>query len=82
MRTRGDRQAIIESGNQGPEVRAKALALRAGIQEQPEKKLADLDEAVRLAPRRRGAVPRPRTHCWPTWASWSRRWPTSTRPSS
>ena len=33
-----------------PPAHAKALLLRAGLEEQPEKKMADLNEAVRLAP--------------------------------
>ncbi len=37
-------------GFEDPLARAKALALRARLQEQPEKQLADLDEAVRLMP--------------------------------
>lgn len=40
----------LDLGLEDPPARAKALVLRAGLQEQPEKKLADLDEAVRLAP--------------------------------
>ncbi|MCD4726530.1 MAG: hypothetical protein K8R46_02640, partial [Pirellulales bacterium] len=35
---------------ENPMKRAKALVMRAGLQEEPEKKLVDLDEAVRLAP--------------------------------
>ena len=37
-------------GFEDPPARAKALALRARLEEQPEKQLADLDEAVRLMP--------------------------------
>jgi len=37
-------------GFEDPMARAKALALRARLQEQPEKQIADLDEAVRLMP--------------------------------
>ena len=40
----------LELGLDDPMARAKALALRAGLQEEPDKKMADLDEAVRLAP--------------------------------
>ncbi|MBN1393522.1 MAG: tetratricopeptide repeat protein [Pirellulales bacterium] len=39
-----------------PPERAEALVLRANLQEAPEKKLADLDEAVRLAPHAAAAV--------------------------
>jgi len=35
---------------ENPMERAKALVMRAGLQEEPKKKLVDLDEAVRLAP--------------------------------
>ncbi len=47
------REAIDKAlalGLDDPPARAKALALRAGLQETLEKKLADLDEAVRLMP--------------------------------
>jgi tetratricopeptide (TPR) repeat protein len=47
------REAIDKSlalGFEDPLARAKALELRARLQEQPEKQLADLDEAVRLTP--------------------------------
>jgi tetratricopeptide (TPR) repeat protein len=40
----------LELGFDEAPARAKALLLRAGLQEQPEKKLADFDEAVRLMP--------------------------------
>jgi len=40
----------IELGADAPASQAKALMLRASLQEQPEKKLADFDEAVRLMP--------------------------------
>jgi len=40
----------IELGADDPATKAKALLLRANLQEQPEKKLADFDEAVRLMP--------------------------------
>jgi tetratricopeptide (TPR) repeat protein len=40
----------IELGDDEPGLRAKALVIRAELQERPEKKMADLDEAVRLMP--------------------------------
>ena len=40
----------LELGLDDPIARAKALMLRAGMQEKLDKKMADLDEAVRLAP--------------------------------
>jgi tetratricopeptide (TPR) repeat protein len=40
----------IDSGGEDTDTKAKALVLRAKLEEQPEKKLADLDEAVRLQP--------------------------------
>jgi tetratricopeptide (TPR) repeat protein len=40
----------IEFGDEDTTSKSKALALRAGLQEQEDKKLADFDEAVRLAP--------------------------------
>ena len=40
----------IELSVNDPPTRAKALVLRASLQEQPDKKRADLDEAVRLMP--------------------------------
>ena len=40
-----------------PPAHAKALLLRADLEEQPEKKLADLNEAVRLAPGDATAIP-------------------------
>jgi tetratricopeptide (TPR) repeat protein len=43
-----DKALALEFGDSV--ARAKALALRARLQEQPEKQLADLDEAVRLSP--------------------------------
>ncbi len=42
----------LDVGLDEPATRAKALMLRAGLQETPEKKLADLDEAVRRAAQR------------------------------
>jgi tetratricopeptide (TPR) repeat protein len=47
------REAIgkaMQLGLDDPPTRAKALLLRASLEEQPEKKLADLNEALRLAP--------------------------------
>jgi tetratricopeptide (TPR) repeat protein len=47
------REAIdkaLAMGFEDPPARAKALALRARLQERPEKQLADIDEAVRLMP--------------------------------
>jgi len=46
----------IELGGEDPASQAKAFALRASLQEQPEKKLADFDEAVRLMPDDAGMV--------------------------
>ena len=43
-------------GIEEPQARAKALILRSGLQEQPEKKVADLDEAVRLVPGNADAI--------------------------
>jgi len=40
----------IEINDDDPLMRAKVFVLRASMQETPEKKLADLDEAIRLAP--------------------------------
>ena len=40
----------LELGLDEPPAHAKALLLRADLEEQPEKKMADLNEAVRLAP--------------------------------
>ena len=40
----------IELLNDEPKLKAKALALRAGITEDPERRMADLDEAARLMP--------------------------------
>ena len=40
----------IELGGDDPAAKAKALIFRADLQEQPEKKLADLDDAVQLQP--------------------------------
>ncbi|MGD0898315.1 MAG: tetratricopeptide repeat protein [Thermoguttaceae bacterium] len=42
-------QAVAQSGDE-PEVKGEALVLRASIQKEPAKKLADLDEATRVAP--------------------------------
>lgn len=42
-------QAILAAG-ESPRIKVKALLLRAGMTEDPQKKLADLDEAVRTAP--------------------------------
>jgi tetratricopeptide (TPR) repeat protein len=59
------REAIgkaLELGLEDPSAHAKALLLRAGLQDTPEKKLADLNEAVKVAPgdaaaiRARGAL--------------------------
>lgn len=41
----------IELWTEEPARRAKALMLRAGLEKDPQKKMADLDEAVRIAPR-------------------------------
>ncbi|MFZ5831219.1 MAG: tetratricopeptide repeat protein [Planctomycetota bacterium] len=52
----------IQSAGDDPEMRAKALAYRSTLAEDPKKRLADLDEAARLAPgdaavvRARGAL--------------------------
>jgi tetratricopeptide (TPR) repeat protein len=40
----------VDSGGEDAETKAKALVLRAKLEEQPKKRLADFDEAVRLAP--------------------------------
>ena len=40
----------IESAVDEPRLKAQALTLRAGLAKDPEKKLADLDEAIRLVP--------------------------------
>ncbi len=40
----------VDSGSEDAETKAKALVLRAKLEDQAEKKLADFDEAVRLAP--------------------------------
>jgi tetratricopeptide (TPR) repeat protein len=40
----------IQSGGEDSDTKVKALVLRAKIEDQPDKKLADFDEAVRLAP--------------------------------
>lgn len=42
--------AAILAADEDPLVKVKALLLRAGLTEDPQKKLADLDEAVRIAP--------------------------------
>lgn len=47
---RANLDKAIENGDEDPETKVKALVLRAALQEQPKKRLADLDEAVRLAP--------------------------------
>jgi tetratricopeptide (TPR) repeat protein len=50
---KGVREAVdkaIELGIEDPAERSKAFALRARLQEKPEAKLADFDEAVRLMP--------------------------------
>jgi tetratricopeptide (TPR) repeat protein len=41
----------IRLSKEEPRLRAKALVLRAGLREDPQKRLADLDEAVRTNPR-------------------------------
>jgi len=41
---------VIELGGDDATARAKALVMRASLQEKPEKKLADMDEAIRLTP--------------------------------
>ena len=46
----------VESGGEDSDTKVKALLLRAKLQENPEKKLADFDEAVRLAPDDAGPV--------------------------
>jgi len=46
----------IELGDEDTVTKAKALMLRAKLQQQPEKKLADFDEAVRLMPDDAGMV--------------------------
>jgi len=46
----------LELGLEEAASRAKALVLRAGLQEDAEKKIADLDEAIRLAPEAAAAV--------------------------
>jgi tetratricopeptide (TPR) repeat protein len=46
----------IRLATDDPETKAKARTFRATIEEKPEKKLADLDEAVRLAPGNAAAV--------------------------
>ncbi len=68
-------------GIDDPAVRAKALLWRATMQEQPEKKLADLNEAVKL---RRATPTRsvPAARSWPEWANSSPPWPISTSSSS
>ena len=45
-------EQALQLGFEEPSERAKAMMLRATLQKEPEKKLADLDEAVRLAPKR------------------------------
>lgn len=42
---------VIAGGSTAPELRAKALVLRSELQKDPKKRRADLDEAVRAAPR-------------------------------
>ena len=42
-------QAVAQSGDE-PQLKGEALVLRAGIQKEPAKKLADLDEAIQVAP--------------------------------
>ena len=49
-------RAVIALKNNNSRTRAKALVLRADLQEQPEKKIADLDEAVKLVPGDAGLV--------------------------
>jgi len=46
----------IRSGSDDPDTKAKALVFRASIEPKLEKKLADLDEAVRIAPGNAAAV--------------------------
>jgi tetratricopeptide (TPR) repeat protein len=46
----------LELGLEEPESHAKALLLRASLEQDPEKKLADLNEAVRLAPEEVSAI--------------------------
>ena len=53
------REAVEQAltlGFEEPSAQAKALMLRATLQEEPERKMADLDEAVRLAPDEAAAV--------------------------
>jgi tetratricopeptide (TPR) repeat protein len=57
--TKRAREAIekaLELGFEEPSSHAKAMLLRASLQETPEKKLADLNEAVRLAPAEAAAI--------------------------
>jgi tetratricopeptide (TPR) repeat protein len=44
-------EQCIKLSTDDPEVRKNALLLRAAVEQAPDKKLADLDEVVRLAPR-------------------------------
>jgi len=47
---------VIKMDDHEPELRAKALTLRAGLQKDAKAKLADLDEAVRISPRDAAAL--------------------------
>jgi tetratricopeptide (TPR) repeat protein len=49
-------EKAIEYGDEDPPTKAKALAVRGSMQEKPEKKLADFDEAIRLAPENIGVL--------------------------
>ena len=49
-RSRAALDKAIELSGDDPALRAKALVLRADLQEKPEKRLADLNQAIALAP--------------------------------
>ena len=70
----------IEQADDDPPLRAEALIRRAAQRIDPQKRQADLDEAVRTLPGN-AMVLAPAARCWPTPENGRRHWPIWTNPS-